>query len=322
MPITAIVKIRSLTASVKYQRLNLSASLLPELGNQISFRKVTGVVNWKNLYLHDIHVNVERTIYTFDSEFGFSDSAILLPNKGLSDSLGFLSVDPLFAVGKHLSDSVNIVDSTSQHPNKGVNDPVNLSEAMAFSPAAGRFDSIGFVENIDTLLTFIRTFTSAGNDSHLMLDALSIEPNKSLDDSFQFSDLASLEPNKGLSDTVPMSDSTIFSSGLSQQDSVFGLDLLSVARQPYNFVFNELNGVVTVTGEPDDSFAMAEEPLLFSASIALQDFYTLDDFAQVDKSVGGVKSNIVSMNESLAFEHYVTGSLLNQSLVGAMVLNG
>lgn len=322
MPITAIVKVRSLTASVNYRRLNLSASLLPELGNQISFRKVTGVVNWKNLYLHDVHVNVERTIYTFADELGFSDSAILLPNKGLGDSLGFLSVDPLFTVGKQLSDLVNIVDSTSQHPNKGVNDPVNLSEAMVFAPVAGRFDSIGFVENVDTLLTFIRTFTSAGNDSHTMLDALSMEPNKALDDSFQFSDLASTEPNKGVTDTATLSDSAALNSGLSQQDSVFGLDLLSVTRQPYNFVFNELNGVVTVTGEPDDSFAMAEEPVIFGASIALQDYYTLDDFAQVDKSVSGVKSNVVSMNESLAFEHYVTGSLLNQSLLGAMVLNG
>jgi len=305
MSIAAIVKVRSLTVE-----------------NQISFRKVTGVVNWKNLYLHDVHVNAERTVYVFDSEFGFSDSAIFLSNKGLSDSLGFLSVEPLFTVGKNLSDSVNVVDSTSQHLNKGVNDPVNLSEAMAFSPVAGRFDSIGFVENVDTLLTFIRTFTSAGNDSHVMIDALSVESDKSLDDSFQFSDLASLEPSKGLSDTAPMSDSTAFSSGLSHQDSVFGVDLLSVTRQPYNFVINALNGVATVTGEPDDSFAMAEEPLSFSASIALQDGYTLDDFAQVDKSVDGVKSNIVTMTESLAFDHYVTGSLLNQSLVGAMVLNG
>jgi len=305
MSIAAIVKVRSLTVE-----------------NQISFRKVTGVVNWKNLYLHDVHVNAERTVYVFDSEFGFSDSAILLSNKGLSDSLGFLSVEPLFTVGKNLSDSVNVVDSTSQHLNKGVNDPVNLSEAMAFSPVAGRFDSIGFVENVDTLLTFIRTFTSAGNDSHVMIDALSVESDKSLDDSFQFSDLASLEPSKGLSDTAPMSDSTVFSSGLSQQDSVIVVDLLSVTRQPYNFVINALNGVATVTGEPDDSFAMAEAPLSFSASIALQDGYTLDDFAQVDKSVDGVKSNIVTMTESLAFDHYVTGSLLNQSLVGAMVLNG
>jgi len=305
MSIAAIVKVRSLTVE-----------------NQISFRKVTGVVNWKNLYLHDVHVNAERTVYVFDSEFGFSDSAILLSNKGLSDSLGFLSVEPLFTVGKNLSDSVNVVDSTSQHLNKGVNDPVNLSEAMAFSPVAGRFDSIGFVENVDTLLTFIRTFTSAGNDSHVMIDALSVESDKSLDDSFQFSDLASLEPSKGLSDTAPMSDSTVFSSGLSQQDSVIVVDLLSVTRQPYNFVINALNGVATVTSEPDDSFAMADAPPSFSASIALQDGYTLDDFAQVDKSVDGVKSNIVTMTESLAFDHYVTGSLLNQSLVGAMVLNG
>lgn len=322
MPITAIVKVRSLTASVNYRRLNLSASLLPELGNQISFRKVTGVVNWKNLYLHDIHVNVERTVYTFADEFGFSDAAILLPNKGLSDSLGFLSVDPVFTVGKQLSDSANIVDSTIMHPNKGVIEPVNLSEAMVFAANTGLLDSVGFVENVDTLLTFIRTFTTSGNDSHIMVDVLSLEPNKSISDSYGVSDVARMGPNKGALDTLSTLDTQSFSVGSAPSSGMAILDQISASRQPYNFIFSQFGNATNVSGEPDDSFTMSESPLEFDAAISLEDFYTLDDFAQVDKAVGGVKSNVVSMSDSLVFDHYVTGSILNQTLVGAMVLNG
>ena len=94
-----------------------------------------------------------------------------------------------------------------------------------------------------------------------------------------------------------------------------------MTRQPFNFVFTEASGVVAVTGEPADSSPITESITSFSVSAALQDYFSLDDFAQIDKDVEGVKSNVIGMTDSIEFEHQITGALLNKSLVGRMVLN-
>jgi hypothetical protein len=94
-----------------------------------------------------------------------------------------------------------------------------------------------------------------------------------------------------------------------------------MTRQPFNFVFTETAGVVTVTGEPTDNTSMTDSITSFDVSAALQDYFTLDDFAQIDKDVEGVKSNVFGMTDAIEFEHQITGALLNQSLVGRMVPN-
>ena len=82
MAIKATVSFKTIQATVSHRKLSLDASLVPELGNQISFSKLTAVANWKNLYLHDVHVNAERTIYTFNDQYSLADSAV-----GICDSV-------------------------------------------------------------------------------------------------------------------------------------------------------------------------------------------------------------------------------------------
>jgi hypothetical protein len=220
MAIFAQVRYKSIKASVIHRKLDLSASLIPELGNQIYFSKLVGVANWQNLYLHDVHVNAERTIYLLDDAYAFLDSAVFVVDKGLSDSFGFSS-QAAFTVGKQLTDTTSL------------------------------------------------------------------------------SDLARFDAGKAASDDFSFLDGVAFGVNAERQSSFTTLDQLTVTRQPYNFVFSQSGDVVTVTGEPDDSFTFADGINSFSVSKSLQDFFALDDFAQINKDVEGVKSNVFGLTESL-----------------------
>ena len=317
MAIKATVSFKTIQATVSHRKLSLDASLVPELGNQISFSKLTAVANWKNLYLHDVHVNAERTIYTFNDQYSLADSAVFAVDKGINDTLGFLSPDPVFTVGKVLSDNINFADFARTQAGKNVLDPYSLTESHAVTVGKASVDSFAFSENVHTLLTFIRSF----NNPVVMAESISSHAGKALSNNYNFADQISTHPNKGAFDAQSFTESQTFVVGKGISEPAILLDQLTITRQPNNFVFNQVGSAVTVTGEPSDTVTFSDAAPAFVINTALQDYYTLDDFAQIDKDVEGVKTNVVGMSDSLAFDHIVTHALLNRTLVGNMVLN-
>ena len=67
MAIYAEISHKSISVSVTHRKLDLSASLVPALDNQISFSKLVGAANWRNLYLFDVHVNAQRAMMHYQS---------------------------------------------------------------------------------------------------------------------------------------------------------------------------------------------------------------------------------------------------------------
>ena len=311
MAIYASVKYRSLRAGVAHRKLQLSASIQKtsavvvqqnvvasitsrKVAAAISFAKLTTVTNWQNLYLHDVHVNAERTIYLLNDAYAFLDSAVFAVDKGLSDSFGFSS-QAAFTVGKQLSVSTSLSVLVLFVAGKAASNDFSFLDDVAFDASAQRVDEFGFSDNVHTAFHAIRQHSSDVD----ILESLAIDTTKANDDDIIFTDSASSHPNKGVATAFAFAESQAFGVNTERQSSFTTLDQLTVTRQPYNFVFSQSGDVVTVTGEPDDSFGFTDEINSFSVSKALQDYLDLDDFSQINKDVEGVKSNVFGFTEYL-----------------------
>lgn len=301
MAIFAKVSHKSIAASTVHRRLDSS----------------TTVINWQQLFLHDVHVNPEATVYPLSDIFEVTESTAILFEKVSTDQFGMVESDPVFHFEKVSSDTTTLTEALVAHPNKGASDAFTFADSHVASVGKPLTDSFGFTENVHKLLTYIRSF----DDSTAIIEQTAIDVSKPRSDSFGFGDFAATHPNKGLSHSTSMADSQTFDVATAYQSSTAMTEQTVMTRQPFNFVFTEASGVVTVTGEPDDSVSMTESITSFDVSAALQDYFALDDFAQVDKDVEGVKSNVFGMIDAIEFEHQITGALLNKSLVGRMVLN-
>ena len=310
MAIHASVKYRSLKAGVTHQRLQLTASirkaavavsqknvvasiLSRQISPSFSFARLTAISSWQNLYLYDVHVNAERTIYVFNDSYAVLDAAVFVVDKSLSDSFGFLSEAPVFTVGKQLADTFSFSDVASSHPNKGLSDLTALADSQAFGVNAERQSVFGFGDAASSHpnkgLFDLATFSDSQN----------FDVNRAEQSSIAVSEDLSFHSDKGADDLFEFSDEQVFGVTARRQSAFAPLDQLTVTRQPYNFVFSQVGDVVTVTGEPDDAFGFADGIRSFSVSKSLQDFFALDDFAQINKAVEGVKGNVFGLTEHL-----------------------
>lgn len=316
MAIYAEISHKSIKASVTHRKLDLSASLVPALGNQISFSKLVGAANWRKLYLFDVHVNATRTVFPFYDLFDVQDSTTIDFSKVDTDQFGFES-SAAFSTTKIASDSTSVLEAASFDVTKVAAELVSLSEAQVFSLDKSLSETVGFSENVETLLTYIRSFSHSTSFS----DITTLATTKGLSESLGFSESQTFSVGAELADSSSLSDAMTFDVGAFADSSVSFTDQQVISRSPYNFVFSESGGVLSVTGAPTDTFGVTDSITSVAISAVLQDYYTLDDFAQVEKDVTGVKSNVVGMTEVIELDHMITSALLNKSLVGNMVLN-
>ena len=317
MAIRAFVSFKSIVASASHRKLDLNASLLPSLGNQVYFTKLVGVANWQRLFLDDIHVNATRTVYFFNNSFNFLESQEFSVGKGVTDSLTIGSLAPAFTVGLTKSENLNVIDSTRISFTKTASDPFSFDDSLTFGSGKAISDSLGFSESVNTLLTYIRSFT----DTSLIIDSANLTVNKPTLDSFAFTDNLTRDTGKGTVDSFGFSQELLTETGKFLPDPVVMVDVFNITRQPYSFTFNDVLGVVTVTGAPNHNFTLADTAPVFDIETALQDYFALDDFAQVNKDSLGVKVNVVGFSDQIDFDHVVTSSLLNKAFLGNMVLN-
>lgn len=317
MAIYAEISHKSISASVTHRKLDLSASLVPALGNQISFSKLVGAANWRNLYLFDVHVNAERTVFPLFDLFDIQESTTIDFSKVDTDQFGFES-STVFSATKTASDPTSMLDVASFDVTKVAAELVSLSEAQVFSLDKSLSESVGLSESIETLLTYRRSFS----EDTSLLESASLHLTRPESDSFGFSDSHAAYSLKVIAESLSVTDVPVFNVS-TFADSVTSLtDNSIISRDPYNFIFSESDGVRSVTGSPTDTVGISESITGFAVTKSLQDYYGLDDFSQVDKSTTGVKTNIVGIVDVFEFEHLVAVATLNSSLVGNMVLNG
>ena len=312
MAIRASINYRLIKASVSHRNLNLTASTKKAsaviydkkvyasissstLNASIFTQSLTAIANFRNLSLHDVHVNAERTIFFFTSDFSFAETQQISATKNIVEPVGLLSSDPVFNAGKVISDALNLNDFTRTSLGKAVSDSVSFSEGQIFSSIKAVSDSIAFSESVSTLLTFIRGFASFTT----MVESVSFDSGKNAVSQFNCADEITIHPSLGKADSVSFIDTHASEVGKLNLDPIPLVDGVVIARQPFNFVFTETLGVVTVTGEPTDSFGFTSDAPIFAIETTLQDFFALDDFAQVDKDVSGVKTNVIGFFETL-----------------------
>ena len=312
MAIRASIKYRLIKASVSHRNLSLTASTKKAsaviydkkvyasissstLNASIFTQSLTAIANFRNLSLHDVHVNAERTIFFFTSDLSLSDIQQISATKNIIDPLGLLSADPEFNIGKGISNTLNLNDFLRTGVGKGISDSVTLSEGQVFSSIKAVSDSIAFSESVHTLLTFIRAFSNFTT----MVESVSFDSGKNAVNQINFSEETTTHPNLGKADSVSFTDIHATEVGKLNLDDIPFLDGVVIARQPFNFIFTQALDVVTVTGEPTDAFGFTSAAPIFSIETTLQDFFALDDFAQVDKDVVGVKTNVIGFFETL-----------------------
>ena len=334
MAIRAFASYRSLSVDVSHRNLSVSASIpkasavvydrniyasisSQSLNASIFSSELMAIANWRTLYLHDIHVNAERTVWFFDNTVAFSDAAQFSINKGTADSLSLASLAPAFTVGLTKSNNFSVIDSTTISSGKIASDSVSLGDSLAFGSGKPISDSLGFSESVHTLLTYIRSFSHAVP----MTDSLSLQSGKTATHSITLPDTVALAPNKGLSDSASISDAPAITTSKPLSHPIYLYGSLVATRQPYNFTFSDSGSAVTVTGAPTDTVSVADSAPAFNAETTIQDYFTLDDFAQVNKDTTGVKVNVVGLTDVISYDHVVSSALLNRALLGNMVLN-
>jgi hypothetical protein len=287
------------------------------LVNQVYFNKLVGSVHWKNIVLADIHVNAYGSVFFYTDSFSFLESQQFSVNKGIADDLTLGSPDPIFSVSSVRSDNLNIIDYNIASFGKNLTNTVSFNEVQTFVTGKGITDPLAFSESVHTLLTYIRSFT----DTSLITDSANFAVNQATLDSVAFADNSTKDTGKESVDSFGVSDQLLTETGKFLPDPVVMVDAFSITRQPYSFTFNDVSGVVTVTGAPHHNVTLADTVPAIQIEKPLQDYFTLDDFAQVDKDTTGVKVNVVGLTDAISYDHVVSSALLNKALLGNMVLN-
>ena len=163
-----------------------------------------------------------------------------------------------------------------------------MSKAASFSVS---FNTLSVTESISLHLTYQRAF----------------------DDSFGLSDAPAMSVAKSPTDSIPMADAPTFSASTAQSDSyamsdspVTSVDKHSLTPsrwiRPYQsheirFLRFRFSAEQPTYRVPAHSTNITESHAS-TLSKALQDFFTLDDFSQIDKEAGAAKSNVYVMQDT------------------------
>ena len=171
-------------------------------------------------------------------------------------------------IDRIFTDSLSHTDILLYSLDKRADDPVYITEDLAFAMSKAFTDSVGFTENVDILRTLGLSFT----DTPTMSDAAVVSFAGAHNETVSVAEVLNYAMQKALTDTATMSDSPVLNPNLGKTDSV-----------SFSDVFTR---VVTF----ERSFADA---------ISLDDRTSLADPLATD--VSGNKTNIVSMADVLAY---------------------
>ena len=266
----------------------------------MSFRLLTPQLNWQKLFIDDVVLNTERTIFFFSDAFGFSDSLSLESNLGSFDQFTFTDRNE-FTISSAKTDSFPLVDSPSIATSLVNADAFIFSDAETLAFSKGLSDTATISESLATLITFQRAFEDVSQIS----DQFTLFKGAILDDLLGVIDAPSVGSFKPVSDFVAASDSE--SKGVDKEFvEFFVADDANLSMSVAGFTYQVgTDGALDIVTSFSDSFVSQDAPA-FALQKPLFDAFTLDDFSQVDKDFFGGKSNIYTMSDSLLFGFSMT----------------
>jgi len=315
MPVFAEVSFRQLSVSATYRQIHAIArqpistvvistqELSPEVTFQrlvtdLSYRYLTPQLQWKRLFLHDVVLNTERTVYPLVDAFTFSDQPALEPSLAKTDALFMGDLPPIKGISP-------VVD-----------DLFPFSDVQIFGVSSAKSDSFTFTDSQQFAVSSFSSDTFGVQD-----DPVSVVINPG---NIQFSP----DANGDLSIAYPLSDS------ISAQDvPVFGVSKVladAFALDDSNDVDYEFFGVKSNVYSLIDLpvFGFSKEITdniltLESAVLGIEPAF-IDSLALVDSpafSTGKVFSDSTSLSEQIVLVNYSSSSVLGDNLVGLMLLN-
>lgn len=271
----------------------------------VSYQQLFAQTNWQKLFLHDVHLNVEPTLFFFTDSFGFADSPVFLIQPNPSDSVVFEDTQA-FSSSLGKTDALPLVDSASMHPTRALSDSYGFADTQAIDASKALSDSVSMQESLTTLLTFIRSFT----DDAVLQESAAFSSATAKSDSFLVADAPAFGSGKTASDSFGFADSsTAHLTRVVHEDTIDGsdfrfrmIDQPSFVRNPGNwqFIINNETESFDVSGTPADSFSFTDSEVL-SITKVVTDYFSLDDFSQIDKDFSGVKTNVYTMQDQHQF---------------------
>jgi len=301
---------RSLTLTVESQEFfaqikETSLYVSPEwrsLAAGINYQQLNAQVQWKNLFLFDVHVNPEKTLYLLSDSFGFVDSAAITPRPFYTDSFQF-SDSSYLSVSKSRSDEFSFFDSAVSSVVVAKSDALSMSESSYFSTSIAKSETLSISDSVATLVDYGKLIS----DSTTLSDSAAMTVASVASETVSLSDSAYSRVDLGRSDSFSFVEDVDFSSVKAVNDTTDTLggsrvdleEVISFVRSPYNFNYTWDGTSLDVSGSLPGDVSITDS-LSGTVSKALTDAFTLDDFAQIDKDVFGVKSNIYSLADSQA----------------------
>ena len=335
MPVHAEISFRSISVSASYRQVHATASLpvasvvvesrapatevsFQSLFSAIGYRLLTPELTWQRLFVSDITLNPERTVYTFDDAFVFSDGVSLNPNLGPVSTVGFSDSISSFGFSLGKTDLVGFAENVVHEFGRPTSDTFSFSDSATRAVSVGRSDSFPLSDSVSTLRTFQRSF----EDSFPFADPLSWSLSDVSDDTFSFAEQTSRSPS------IVSADSFGFSDALAHDFEKIPSSSIALSESSLVVTLGTVDFVLTagdwaISAPFSDSSAI-NESTAFSIAQALSDAFTLDDFAQVDKDFSGVKTNVYSLVEALSFgfQKGVQDSIISSDLLAKSLSYG
>jgi len=315
MPVFAEVSFRQLSVSATYRQIHAIArqpvstviistqELSPEVTFQrlvtdLSYRYLTPQLQWKRLFLHDVVLNTEQTIYPLSDLFIFSDVPTLEPGLVKTDTFAVGDVPPIKGILPVFDDFFSFSDIQVFGVASKKSDSFTFTDSQAFSVISSASDFFGVQDSP------VSVVVNPGNIQYNP-DAngnLSIALPKT--DSISAQDAPVFEVSKSLSDAFALDDNNdldyVFSGAKSNVYSLTDLPVFGFSKAITDNILTEESAVFGIEPELSDSSALVDSPALFT---------------------GKVFSDSTSLSEQIVLVNYSSSSILGDNLVGLMLLN-
>lgn len=207
MAIRAVINYRALTAVASVPGADTPGIQFAQPTFTVDYAELATQVNWRELFLHDLHVNSIRTVYTVSDLFNLADS---------------------FAVALDLPvlDAVTVTEQVAVSAASVQADSINLSDTQILEVSPAIQD--GFATADSQQIQASSAFTELLATS----DLLSINVANVLENQqFSLDDSLTIALSNGLSDSTIVNDTLAYNASTQVQDSLTTNDAISMSSR-------------------------------------------------------------------------------------------
>ncbi len=315
MPVFAEVSFRQLNASASCRKIHavarqpVSAVVIsiqepsPEVTFQrlvtdFSYRYLTPQLQWKRLFLHDVVLNTEQTIYPLSDLFIVSDVPTLEPGLVKTDTFAIGDLSPIKGISPVFDDLFSFSDIQVFRVSSEKSDSFTFTDSQAFAVISSASDFFGVQDSPVSVVVNpgnIQYNPDANGDLSIALpktDSISAQDAPVFKVSKSFSDAFALDDNNDLD--------YAFSGAKSNVYSLTDLPVFGFSKAITDNILTTESAVFGIEPALSYSSALVDSPALFT---------------------GKVFSDSTSLSEQIVLVNYSSSSILGDNLVGLMLLN-